>query len=45
MQFDDNNKNRGAHGNSSFMLDGVPSSSENLPDLSVGSVKPNVNSL
>lgn len=39
MSVSDKIKNRGAHGDSSFMLDGVPSSSENPPDLSVGSVK------
>lgn len=31
-------KNRGAHGDSSFMLGGLPSSSENPPALAVGSV-------
>lgn len=31
--------NRGTHGDSSFMLGGLPSSRENPPDLSVGSVK------
>lgn len=31
MQSNDNNKNRGAHGDSSFMLGGLPSSSENCP--------------
>lgn len=30
--------NRGTHGDSSFMLGGLPSSRENPPDLSVGSV-------
>ena len=29
MSVSDDNKNRGAHGDSSFMLGGVPSSSEN----------------
>ena len=38
MSVSDKIKNRGAHGDSSFMLGGVPSSSENPPDLSVGSV-------
>ena len=28
--------NRGTHGDSSFMLGGLPSSRENPPDLSVG---------
>ena len=39
MSVSDNNKNRGAHGDSSFMLGGLPSSSENPPALAVGSVK------
>lgn len=39
MQSNENNKNRGTHGDSSFMLDGVPSSSENPPASAVGSVK------
>lgn len=38
MSVSDKIKNRGAHGDSSFMLGGVQSSSENPPDLSVGSV-------
>ena len=39
MSVSDKNKNRGAHGDSSFMLGGLPSSSENPPALAVGSVK------
>jgi len=39
MQSNDNNKNRGAHGDSSFMLGGLPSSSGNPPASAVGSVK------
>lgn len=39
MSVSDEIKNRGAHGDSSFMLGGVPSSSENPPALAVGSVK------
>ena len=39
MSVSDEIKNRGAHGDSSFMLGGVPSSSENHQVLSVGSVK------
>ena len=39
MPVSDESKNRGAHGDSSFMLGGVPSSSENLLALAVGSVK------
>ena len=38
MPLSDNNKNRGAHGDSSFMLGGVPSSSENRHASNVGSV-------
>ena len=34
-----NNTNRGTHGDSSFMLDGMPSSSENPLALAMGSVK------
>lgn len=36
MSVSDNNKNRGAHGDSSFMLGGVPSSSENPSDFGRG---------
>lgn len=32
-------KDRGTHGNSSFMLDGLPSSRENPMTLGIGSVK------
>ena len=39
MRVSDTNKNRGAHGDSSFKLGGMPSSSENPPALAVGSVK------
>ena len=39
MLVSDNNNNRGAHGASSFMLGGMPSSSENPPASAVGSVK------
>ena len=39
MRVSDTSKNRGAHGDSSFKLDGMPSSSENPPALAVGSVK------
>ena len=39
MRVSDTSKNRGAHGDSSFKLGGVPSSSENPPTLAVGSVK------
>lgn len=39
MSVSDTNKNRGTHGDSSFMLGGLPSSSENTPALAVGSVK------
>ena len=39
MRVSDTEKNRGAHGDSSFKLDGMPSSSENPPALAVGSVK------
>lgn len=39
MSVSDTNKNRGTHGDSSFMLGGLPSSSENPPALAVGSVK------
>lgn len=42
MQSNDNIKNRGAHGNSSFMLGGLPSSSENPPASAVGSVNETV---
>lgn len=38
MQSNDNNKNRGTHGDSSFMLDRLLLSSENPPGLTVGSV-------
>lgn len=38
MRVSDTNKNRGAHGDSSFKLGGMPSSSENPPALAVGSV-------
>ena len=38
MQSNDDNKNRGTHGDSSFMLGGLPSSSENPPASAVGSV-------
>ena len=38
MRVSDTEKNRGAHGDSSFMLDGLPSSSENPPASAVGSV-------
>ena len=38
MQYSNTDKNRGAHGDSSFMLGGLPSSSENPPALAVGSV-------
>ena len=41
MRVSDTSKNRGAHGDSSFKLDGMPSSSENPPALAVGSVKNN----
>lgn len=36
MSVSDKNKNRGAHGDSSFMLGGLPSSSENPPAFAVG---------
>lgn len=39
MQFNENEKNRGTHGDSLRMLDEVSSSNKNPPDLSVGSVK------
>lgn len=39
MQSNDNNKNRGAHGDSSFKLGRLRPSSENPPALAVGSVK------
>lgn len=39
MRVSDTKKNRGAHGGSSFKLGGMPSSSENHPALTVGSVK------
>ena len=39
MSVRDNEKNRGAHGDSSFMLGRVRPSSENPPALAVGSVK------
>ena len=39
MSVSGKNKNRGAHGDSSFMLGGLPSSSENPPASAVGSVK------
>ena len=39
MSLSDNNKNRGAHGDSSFMLGRSRPSSENPPALAVGSVK------
>ena len=38
MLVNDIKNNRGTHGDSSFMLDGLPSSSENPPTLAVGSV-------
>lgn len=39
MSVSDNNKNRGAHGDSSSMLGWLRPSSENPPALAVGSVK------
>ena len=36
MSVSDTNKNRGTHGDSSFMLGGLPSSSENPPGFSRG---------
>lgn len=36
MSVSDNDKNRGAHGDSSFMLGGLPSSSENLSIIICG---------
>ena len=39
MSVSDEIKNRGAHGDSSFMLGRLRPSSENPPDLSVGSVR------
>ncbi len=39
MRVSDTEKNRGAHGDSSFKLGGMPSSSENPPALAVGSAK------
>jgi hypothetical protein len=39
MSFDGNKQNRGTHGDSSFMLDGLPSSRENPLPLGMGSVK------
>ena len=39
MQSNENNKNRGTHGDSLCMLGGVPSSNKNPPALAVGSVK------
>ena len=38
MQFNENNKNHGTHGDSSFMLNEESLSSENPPALAVGSV-------
>ena len=38
MRVSDTNKNRGTHGDSSFKLGGMPSSSENPPALAVGGV-------
>lgn len=38
MQSNDNDKNRGTHGDSLFMLGGVPSSGKNPPASAVGSV-------
>lgn len=38
MSANNKHKNRGAHGDSSFMLGGAPSSSENPPVSTVGSV-------
>lgn len=42
MSVSDNNKNRGAHGDSSSMLGWLRPSSENPPALAVGSVKTNI---
>ena len=36
MRVSDTSKNRGAHGERSFKLDGMPSSSENPPGFSRG---------